>query len=294
MHTRPLGYLAAVLAAVLALPACTLDLAAEPFTEREEKNYEVQGTAEVTLITFDGSIEIQSWDRSEVAVTIERRAANEEALRSLRVDATHEGNRIRIEVIKPEGFDLGMSPSASLKVSLPRTSDVEARSGDGSIRIGDVSGRITLRSGDGSIKGTALRGELAAHTGDGSIALEGISGRVTVHTGDGSVSLDGVMQAVNARTGDGSIRIRALPESSAVEDWTVTTGDGGMTVELPERFSAEVDARTGDGRISVEGLQVTVTDGVSERDQLRGRLGSGGRTLRLRTGDGSIRLRASS
>jgi hypothetical protein len=291
MYRRALRRSAAFLAVVLLVPACTLDLAAEPFTETEEKRFEVSGKADVTLITFDGSIEVHSWDRNEVAVTIERRGASQEAIRSLRVDASQKGNRVRVEVTRPEGFDVGVSPSASLKVSLPRTSDLEARSGDGSIQVGDVAGRVSLRSGDGSIKGTSLRGEVAAHTGDGSITLEGISGRVTVDTGDGSVSVDGVMQAVNARTGDGSIRIRALAESSAAEDWTVTTGDGGMTVELPARFSAEVDASTGDGNISVEGLEVTMTGGVSERDELRGRLGSGGRTLRLRTGDGSIRLR---
>lgn len=291
MHKRSVGLLRLVLV-LLVLPACTLNLQAEPFTEREEKQFTVEGKAEVALITFDGSIEVRSWDRNEVAVTLERRAASQEALESLRVDATQDGSRVRIEVLKPEpSLNLGMSPSVSLKVTLPRTSDVEARSGDGSIRIDDVTGRISLRSGDGSIAGTTLSGELTAHTGDGSIALEGISGRVTVDTGDGSVSIDGAVQTVNARTGDGSIRVHARADSAAVEDWVITTGDGGMTLELPGGFNADVDARTGDGRISVEGLALTVTGTEAEKDELRGRLGAGGKVLKLRTGDGSIRLR---
>jgi hypothetical protein len=67
-----------------------------------------------------------------------------------------------------------------------------------------------------------------------------------------------------------------------------------MTLELPADFSAEVDARTGDGGISVDGFEVTQASLRSERDELRGRLGNGGRMLRLRTGDGSIRIRRSS
>jgi hypothetical protein len=72
-------------------------------------------------------------------------------------------------------------------------------------------------------------------------------------------------------------------------DWNITTGDGSVTLELPEHFDAELDARTGDGRVSIDGdLSETVE---SSRRSVRGRLGTGGRALRLRTGDGSIMLR---
>jgi hypothetical protein len=283
---------------VLASSACNLELHAEPVTEREEKNFTVSGRPDVTLITFDGGIEVRSWDRNEVAVTIERRGATVEAARSLEVRTEQNGDRLHVEVVQPKGVNVqfGFGPSASLKVSLPRASNVEARSGDGSIRIHDVSGRISLRSGDGSIGGSALDGELDAHTGDGSISMDDVTGRIKVDTGDGSVNVAGVVRSLHARTGDGSITVRADKESAAVEDWEVSTGDGGMTIELPREFDAEVDARTGDGHISVEGLDVNRAGGggSDDRDELRGRLGSGGKTIRLRTGDGSIRLRQGS
>jgi len=55
-----------------------------------------------------------------------------------------------------------------------------------------------------------------------------------------------------------------------------------------ESLGAELDARTGDGRIVLD-RPVTVT-GTIKRSSVRGTLGSGGAPLRLRTGDGSIRL----
>ena len=84
------------------------------------------------------------------------------------------------------------------------------------------------------------------------------------------------------------------------EDWEITTGDGGVTVYLPGGFSAQVDAHTGDGSIrnelQIDGQGIEVEKDSEDRDErrrtLRGRLGDGGRNLRIRTGDGSIRLRS--
>ena len=71
-------------------------------------------------------------------------------------------------------------------------------------------------------------------------------------------------------------------------DWELTTGDGGIHVTLPANFNAQVDAHTGDGGIDANdfGLRASGED----RNDLRGAIGSGGPTLRLRTGDGGITL----
>jgi hypothetical protein len=98
---------------------------------------------------------------------------------------------------------------------------------------------------------------------------------------------------VKVHTGDGSITFRAAPGTAMKEDWSMTTGDGGVAVYLPSDFGAELDAHTGDGTIRSE-LNLT-TDGDREkaRRTLKGKLGDGGKTLRIRTGDGSIRLKTS-
>jgi hypothetical protein len=54
-----------------------------------------------------------------------------------------------------------------------------------------------------------------------------------------------------------------------------------------------MDAHTGDGTIRNE-LGIAADDGGEVgRRTVRGRLGAGGKRLRVRTGDGSIRLRPS-
>ena len=83
----------------------------------------------------------------------------------------------------------------------------------------------------------------------------------------------------------------AAPGSDRQDDWTISTGDGSVTLELPDAFNADLDAHTGDGRIAVEDLEVSDVTGKMSRDRLRGQLGAGGRSVRIRTGDGSITLR---
>ena len=70
---------------------------------------------------------------------------------------------------------------------------------------------------------------------------------------------------------------------------TVTTGDGSITLRIPEGFNAELDAESGDGTVSAAGsaFRGELDD---DRQRLRGRLGAGGRSLRLRSGDGAIRV----
>jgi hypothetical protein len=96
---------------------------------------------------------------------------------------------------------------------------------------------------------------------------------------------------VRVRTGDGSVAIHAAPGSTAASDWDVSTGDDSVTLELPDGFNAEVDAHTGDGRVRLQDVTLSNVSGRLSERSVRGTLGSGGKLLRLRTGDGSITLR---
>lgn len=280
----------------LATQGCVVNVGADQYSEREEKQFAVTGTPELTLATFDGSIDIQSWDRPEVQVIVEKRGIDKAAAQSIEVKAEQDGNRISIEARRPRGgdtsiigFGIHTSRSAKLIASVPRQSNVLARSGDGSIRIERISGRLELRTGDGSVQGTELRGDVRVRTGDGSVRLDEIDGPLDLETGDGSIRVSGKLTAVRARTGDGSVVIRAGEGSAMADDWDITTGDGGVTLRLPRPFDATLDAHTSDGRVDFRDLQVTI-EGATDRRTLRGKIGAGGRTIRIRTGDGSIRL----
>ena len=261
------------------------------YVEREEHRFATTGKPDVELSTFDGSIDIRPWDRPEVLVVIERRAANKSAAASIEVEARQDGGHVIVNVRRPRvtPFEFG-GRSARLIVSVPASADIAARSGDGSIDVERVAGKLALHSGDGSIHGRELNGDVQVKTGDGSITLAGVSGTLDAHTGDGSVTATGSFTALRIRTGDGSVRIHADRGSVTAEDWDLTTGDGTVTLEVPEGFSGELDAHTGDGRVQLDGVTVSDVTGTFNKSRLRGRLGSGGHAVRIRTGDGSILL----
>jgi DUF4097 and DUF4098 domain-containing protein YvlB len=290
----------AVLAALLAAPGC-VDIVAgidgsAKYVERDEKHFEMTGKPDVVLSTFDGSIEVRPWDKSDVQVVVEKRGRDKEDVSIIEVHAEQSGNRVEVSVTEPKHYGIGFqinNRSAKLIVSVPASSDVSAKSGDGAIDIERVTGKVQLRSGDGSIRGWKLGGDVTAHTGDGGIKLEDVDGTLNVDTGDGSITLGGRLTSVRARSGDGSVTIHAEPGSASENDWDIVTGDGSVTLEVPDGFGAEIDARTGDGHIRVQDLTISNVTGSLDKNSVRGRLGQGGRGVRVRTGDGSITLRRS-
>lgn len=290
--------LAVPLAASVGLGGCVVQIGAKSYVSREERVFPVSGRPAVSVATFDGAIEVRAWDRSEVRVEIEKSGESKELVDRIQVAASQDGDRIEVEVRQPDvsGWVAtlagGHSLQAKLLVSLPRRSDLRARTGDGSVTAEQLTGRIEITTGDGSVRGIDLEGDVSVVTGDGSVRLEAVAGRVDVRTGDGSIVIGGRLGTVRARTGDGSVSISAEPGSVAEDDWEISSGDGRIALYLPEGFAAEIDARSHDGVVRAdEGLKLTTT--AKARTSLRAVLGEGGRVIRLRTGDGSISLRKS-
>jgi hypothetical protein len=256
-----------------AVSACEMQIGnAEEVTE--EKRYPASADTQLTLRTFDGSIEVRSWDRDEVLVQIRRQAATAAEAQALEVRSTQEGNRILIEAPGGGGRNGvsfgGTSPAVGYVVRTPRKLRLEATTGDGSIEAMDVAGTIELRTGDGSIRLERVAGQVRARSGDGSIAVENGDGDLDVQSGDGSISMTGRFERLRVASGDGSVSITAADGSTMSDDWSVTTGDGSVAMTLPAKFDGRVDAR-GEG------------DSTFQRTY-----GKGGRVLQVRTGDGSI------
>jgi len=281
--------------------ACSIDVGGAGIVAREEKRFVVSGPADLNLRTFDGSIQVKSWDKDEVLVEIERRGPDQKAAEALVVTMNQEGNRIIVDAPAPsdrrDGIHIGLSqsPSVSLIVTAPRKASVDARTGDGSINADDLTGAVVLNSGDGSIRARHIEGSLRVRTGDGSISATEVAGRVEADSGDGSVELTGRFDALDVRTGDGSVRLDVLDGSALKTDWNVNTGDGSITLRLPANLDADLDAHTGDGGVHADGLSAQAERDPENRDRtdkdsLRAQLGKGGRMLRLNSGDGSINI----
>jgi hypothetical protein len=291
-----------ICAAAVSLAACEVNLNSEGIVARETKSFKVAGTADVQLETFEGAIEVHSWDRGEVEVEIERRAMEQSLVDQIKVSAEQQGDRIVIKVTGPsdrdfEGIQIGMhvSPAARLRVALPRQSQLAAKTGDGSISVEDVNGKIAITTRDGSVRASRLAGDITVRSGDGSIRMDRIEGKLDLETEDGSIGLEAKPNVLRARTSDGSIRLEIAPDAVMTEDWDIQTADGSVTLTLPSSFNGQLDAETRDGAVRARhpGVSNEAREG-EDRDErrrtLKATLGTGGRVVKVRSGDGTIRI----
>jgi DUF4097 and DUF4098 domain-containing protein YvlB len=241
-----------------------------------------------------------------VEVEIEKRAMEQALLDEIKIDSQHKDDTVTVKVTGPRrsefrGVTVGVhiSPTARLRVAVPRNSNIQASSSDGSIRAEAIEGKLVLTTADGSVTGSRLGGTIQIRSGDGSIRLDEVAGNLDLETTDGSIGLEATPSVLKARTGDGAIRVNINSETAMTDNWELTTSDGSVTVMLPAVFNAEIDAETSDGAVRAShplladerrGEGDSRDERRESRRLLRSTMGDGGKLLRIRTGDGTIRI----
>ncbi len=124
-------------------------------------------------------------------------------------------------------------------------------------------------------------------TVNGDVMVESLKSDVRAETVNGSVEVSTTGYA-EAETVNGSIRA-AMMSAALPERLDFRTVNGGITLELPDDFSADIEATTVNGDVSTD-FPLTVQGRFGPR-RVTGKIGRGGPRLTLETVNGSIRLR---
>jgi hypothetical protein len=241
------------------------------------KTYTITGKPDLRVETSDANIHVSTWDQNiiEAKVTTVRYKIGDDGIR---IEEHQAGDRVEIEVRYPHhgvtiNFGNYSNRRVDITIKMPREGRVDLHSDDGRIELGSFKGEMQLRSGDGSLEISAVDGKLRATTGDGHIRA------------------DGRFDELDLKTGDGRVEARATAGSAIASSWHLESGDGSVTLEVPEGLAADVDLHTGDGHIDLD-MPIT-TEGKIREGQVHGKMNGGGNLLTIHTGDGSIRLRKS-
>jgi DUF4097 and DUF4098 domain-containing protein YvlB len=128
-----------------------------------------------------------------------------------------------------------------------------------------------------------------ASTGNGRVTVQDARGSVDASTGNGDIRVITSSGPVSANTGNGEIDV-SIGKLDRSPDMSFSTGNGRVTLNLPEGFGAEVDASTGGGTISSD-FPVQMRGGRMDRTRLRGTLGGGGGRLSIISGNGDVEIR---
>jgi len=165
--------------------------------------------------------------------------------------------------------------------------DVLADTSGGSITVEDVEGNVNADTSGGSISIANVRGNVLADTSGGGITVESVTGDVEADTSGGSIKILEAGGRVVADTSGGPIHVSLTPGNSA--GGSLSTSGGGITVELDPGVGLDIDASSSGGSVTFD-LPLTVQGSISKQS-VRGSLGSGGETLKLRSSGGGIKIR---
>jgi Toastrack DUF4097 len=222
-------------------------------TVAQGKTLEIRG--------INGTIRAEPSTGSEVEVTADKRGRDDDP-------AT-----VRIEVVPHDG---GVTICA---VYPGRNNECRPGGGHMSVHDNDVEVRFVARvpagvafvgnNVNGGVEAAALTAPVELYTVNGGVILETSSGEASAETVNGG--------------------IRATVRGAGQGRLSFTTVNGSVDVALASGLSADFDAETVNGSIDSD-FPITLSGRINPR-HLAGRIGQGGRALRLHTVNGGIRVR---
>ncbi|MFQ5695284.1 MAG: DUF4097 domain-containing protein [Terriglobia bacterium] len=204
---RLLGPVVFLWVAVAALPA------AADRTEVWRAIYPLKAGGTVAVANVQGSIQVEGWDRPDVALAAFKTTAGDEARMTDVEIAVEQGpDGLRVRTLYHGG---GREPvEVHYRLRVPRGTRLE--------ELTTVNGNIQVRN---------LRGPVDARTLNGDIETVGVAGSVHARCLNGNVS----------------VALRALPASQA--ELELETVNGDIILLLPARTRAALELRTVAGSI---------------------------------------------
>jgi hypothetical protein len=277
----------------LALLVSPWSLAYAATSVDEHRPANPQGAVEIDNVA--GSIDVQGWDKSEVAVTGTIGKDVE------RVDVTGDGNRTSIRVLLPKGMHWNMNDGeAHLVIHVPANSSVSASMVSSDLKISAVHGALELRTVSGNISGDG-GGDLRANDVSGDIHFTAMAAkRIEVKAISGSIVLTGGNTDIEATTVSGDVRLTLGTVSHA----RFKSVSGGLSATLAAAADAQIDGESvsGDIRLDFAGEPAADFDVQTLSGDIENCFGpkpveprhGPGKRLTFKTGDSSARVHLTS
>ena len=204
----------------------------------------------------NGGVTIKGWLRGDVLVRarVEASGENPGAAANLvsRVQVDASGGQVR--ATGPESRNES-SWSVGYEIFVPQISDVTLKTINGGLTVSDVRGQIHFDTINGGVNVKRVIGEVSGAT---------INGGINVELAD------------------------LMPSGRPME---LTTHNGGVSISMPSRASARIQAETGMGRIHSDFPMPPSTVENSRRMDFS--VGGGGPLIHIKTENGGIQVKRS-
>src|SRR6202041_2026384 len=197
--------------------------AAPARADQWSKTYQVNGRADLRVMTGDGDVIVTGTDQHKIDARVTTNGWKI-GPSDVQIIESQSGNSVSIEVKVPHwGFSMfgGNHKSLRVEVGVPRELDLNVRTSDGNVTALGVSGKIQFDTGDGNVTASNIKGDIRIHTGDGHIEGHNFDGSLDADTGDGNLRIDGRFDALALKTSDGSIEAQVGSGSKLANTWNV-------------------------------------------------------------------------
>jgi hypothetical protein len=135
--------------------------------------------------------------------------------------------------------------------------------------------------------------DLDINAGRGPISLSGVEGNIRVSSPQSETRLEFSGGTLSTTIAVGKVILKVVGRSWRGVGADIKVAAGDIVLELPAGFSGDLDAnilRAGEIENSYEGLEAREKPGITKQ-QVKGRMGSGGGFLKLTVGDGRIYIK---
>jgi len=130
--------------------------------------------------------------------------------------------------------------------------------------------------------------DLTLHTNNGGVSISGVQSSIEFHAVNGGISLKDVGGNVHGDTVNGGVSVTLTNATWAGQGLDVTTSNGGVSMKVPEQFSALLDVATVNGGMNVRLPNAPQLQRGQNHFSLT--LGAGGPLIRVRTHNGGVSI----
>jgi len=263
---------------------------AERAETKETQRFKPPQGAVFRVHNSNGMTRITGEDREDIEVTVHKTARAESAeaaealLGDIRLVVQDTGDRLDLEVEIPRRWN--RRGTANLCIKLPRRMEVWVAAANGRVDVEGIRGLVHARSTNGSAKVSDVIGDVEVATTNAKVSCSCIRGKLLARSSNGKIEIAGHRGSVDASTSNGLIR--ATLEDLGQDGVLLCTSNGRIVLDLPEDVDADVDMRVDNGIIRND--RKLCQKGRETGGRVAGRLGQGGKQIKLRTSNGSISL----
>ena len=256
----------------IAASVCLAGCAAVPrASETQETSETFDAPETLDVQNGNGDVTVERGDSGAVEVDVTKTTRfGRDRFESVTLAASREGDSLLLTVEREGSEETLPRVTVDLVVRVPDgTGLVGASTANGDVEVFDVSGDPDISSANGDVRVQDVDGYPSLRSSNGDVELGGGGGLSTATTANGDIDVD-----ITSFSGD-------------VE---LSTTNGDIEIALRPSLDADIDARTGNGTVTVTGLELSNVR--QSRNHLTGQLGAGGPDLRVSSSNGDVDLDA--